>query len=239
MTQSKSTVVSLLALLGLAGCVVPPPGSPYATAPYPAPYGQPYAQPYGQPYPPPDELYYSGDQPMMVIGGETVFFLLGAEGWGYWDREHRWHHAPQHVSSHLESRYPRGNGFRPSPQASVGSVPAAARPGGGGWQGGGGGHPAPALAAPAAVTPGYQHQHQQPQAQPQQQPGQPQPGGYGRQHQPGGQPAYAAPASASPPPQRSFTPSAPPPQQQHAPASAPSGQAPAHQHRCPPDKPNC
>ena len=139
-------------LLPLAGCY-PPSEQPaaYAQPGYPQPGYPPQGPSYGyaQPgYPPPGYPpgayvpdgsvypgygYNNGEPSLLVDGGVTPLVVYGG-GWGYWDRHHEWHHAPDAVSRHLEEQreaggFHSGRGeFHQEEQRPVGGF----HPGGGG-----------------------------------------------------------------------------------------------------------
>jgi hypothetical protein len=142
MRNLTTMAFSLSALLGLGACV---------EVPQPAPQQAYMAGP--------DELIFVADQPEMVIDGMEVFFLYTPDGWGFWDAGHHWHRAPAGVIGRLETRYPHGNGLRPSQQAMSGARPAArgqtASPAGGQAAQGGQAHPATAATrAPVSASTG-------------------------------------------------------------------------------------
>jgi hypothetical protein len=105
-------------LLPLTGCVAPPPqpvGYGYYAQPgYPGAYDQPgyvgaYAQPdYGYP-----GFAYNDGSPTLFVEGATVPLIFFGGGWGYYDRDRRWHRAPDRVEHNLSQRFPGGNGYRP------------------------------------------------------------------------------------------------------------------------------
>lgn len=84
-------------LLPLAGCYVPPGGDGYG-----------YAQPYG--YQP--DAYagydYNGGSPYMSYEGAEMPLISYGGNWGFYDRERRFHRAPDSVGRNLESRHPQG-----------------------------------------------------------------------------------------------------------------------------------
>src|SRR5262245_41573879 len=103
-------------MLPLSGCVPPPaPGYNY----YPQP-GYPYPQA-GYPYPQEgysEDFSYPGyawneGAPSLFVGGVSLPLIFYDGGWGYWDRERRWHRAPAEVSRHLDFRRPGGVAWRP------------------------------------------------------------------------------------------------------------------------------
>ena len=95
--------ISILAalLLPLAGCYVPPDGD--------GAYG--YAQPYG----PGDYsgYQYNDGSPYMNYEGAEVPLIFYGGDWGFYDRDRRFHRAPDDVRRHLEERNPRGYDARP------------------------------------------------------------------------------------------------------------------------------
>jgi hypothetical protein len=114
-------------LLPLTGCVAPPPqpvGYGYYAQPgYPGAYPQPgYPGEYDQPgyvgaYAQPDYGYpgfaYNDGSPTLFVEGATVPLIFFGGGWGYYDRDRRWHRAPDRVEHNLSQRFPGGNGYRP------------------------------------------------------------------------------------------------------------------------------
>lgn len=116
-------------LLPLSGCYVPssdPSGyaqSPYLpSAAYAPGAGYEYAQPdypppgypaaaydpYGYVYP--GYSYNEGAPTLFVDGAATPLVLFGG-GWGYYDRRHNWHHAPDALARHLDHQQTSGAGF--------------------------------------------------------------------------------------------------------------------------------
>jgi translation initiation factor IF-2 len=134
-------------LLPLAGCVVPPPEGP---AMYPQPgYPGPYAQ---SDFSYPGYAYNNGS-PYYVDAGVSVPLIFYGGGWGYWDRNHGWHRAPDAVWHDLDRRHPGGVGYRPW-GGGPGGRPEGLRPGGfpgGGFQGRGG---QPWAGRPGGAPPG-------------------------------------------------------------------------------------
>jgi len=120
-------------LLPLSGCVVPPDQFGYGYG-YPSPgYAGVYPQP-GYEYS--GSPYYDGS-PTMAVEGSNVPLIFYGGSWGYWDRGHSWHHAPDNVSHNLNQRYP-GSGFHPGappPGGGFGGRPPGGPPPGGGFVG--------------------------------------------------------------------------------------------------------
>ena len=110
-----------LLLMGLSGCVAPPPPGVYG---YPGAYSQPgypaaYAQP-GYPVAPyadAGDIYpgynYNAGAPSIVVEGASVPLIYYGGSWGYYDGYRRFHRAPESVWRHLETRHPGGYGVRP------------------------------------------------------------------------------------------------------------------------------
>jgi len=115
------------------------------------------------------EVSFVDNEPIAVVDGESVAVLYDDDyGWGFWDGEHRWHHAPDRWHHRLEERFPRGEGIHRHPETFVRQQGetlrgpaggAAPRPGVPGSQFGAGG-PRPgvpgaqaAAARPQAFTP--------------------------------------------------------------------------------------
>jgi hypothetical protein len=121
-------------LLPLSGCVVPPDQVGYGYG-YPSPgYAGVYPQP-GYEYS--GSPYYDGS-PTMAVEGSNVPLIFYGGSWGYWDRGHSWHHAPDNVSHNLNQRYPGGSGFHPGappPGGGFGGRPPSGPPPGGGFVG--------------------------------------------------------------------------------------------------------
>ena len=120
-------------LLPLGGCVVPP-SAPYGYG-YPGsvPPGYPGSVPaYGPDYNYPGYAYNEGS-PTLFYEGATFPLIFYGGGWGFWDRDHRWHGAPEGVGRSLEMRHPGGVGYRPWGGGQFGRPegPGFVRPGGG------------------------------------------------------------------------------------------------------------
>jgi endonuclease YncB( thermonuclease family) len=101
------------------------------------------------------EINFIDSEPMAMVDGEPVAVLYDDDyGWGFWDGEHRWHHAPDGWHHRLEERFPRGEGIHRHPEMFVRQQtetlrgPAGSRPGMPGSQSVGG--------APRAGVPGSQ-----------------------------------------------------------------------------------
>ena len=133
-------------LLPLAGCYVPPPGPPaYVQPGYPPPG---YAAPYGSVYP---GYSYNDGSPTLFVEGAAVPLIFFGGGWGYYDRRHEWHRAPDEVGRHIEEQRAHGGHFdggRPG-----GGRPEGGRPPGGGGSGGFNFVPANAQGRPPAAAP--------------------------------------------------------------------------------------
>jgi hypothetical protein len=133
----RRALVMTALLLPLSGCYTappppPPPGYGYAPPAYPTPayptpaYPTPGYPPPGYapaPYDPYGQVYpgYTEDNgiPMMMVDGMAMALILSGGEWGYWDREHRWRHAPDAVNRHLHERQAGG-----VPGRAGGSPPA-------------------------------------------------------------------------------------------------------------------
>ena len=130
-------------MLPLAGCVVPPP--PAAAYPSPPPAAAPYPPPSGEfMYP---GYAYNNGAPTLIVGGLPMPLIFFGGTWGYWDRYHHWHRAPEPVWRHLEALHPGGFGPRPHGGGLYGHA-------GGPWLGRGG-----RQAGGGAYHPGYRGGH--------------------------------------------------------------------------------
>lgn len=98
----RSPLAFAVLLLPLAGCVVAPAGPYYARPVAPAPVAVIY----------PGYSYNDGS-PTLIVEGVTFPLIFYGGGWGYWDRFHRWHRAPEAVWNHLMRLHPGGAGYRP------------------------------------------------------------------------------------------------------------------------------
>jgi hypothetical protein len=140
-------LVSLM--LPLAGCYVAPsdpeygyaqPGYPSPPSGYPPPGYPPPAYPPGAyapaPYDPNAGTYapgygYNGGAPVIVEGGMAMPLVLFGGEWGYYDRDHHWHRAPEGVSRGFEAHRGDGGQFRPNagPHAESYPQPRSGQPG--------------------------------------------------------------------------------------------------------------
>jgi hypothetical protein len=150
-------------VLPVTGCYAPPP-PPYGAYGYPQPaYPQPgYPQPlYPSPgYPSadfsyPGFAYYEGS-PTIAVGGAVLPLIFLGGAWGYYDRDHSFHRAPDSVAHHLEGRYPGGSGYRPwaGPAGRPGGFAGTGYPGGFHPNGPPAGGPPPAGPPPGGQRPG-------------------------------------------------------------------------------------
>jgi len=80
------------------------------------------------------DINFIDNEPMINVDGDSVAVLYDRDyGWGYWDHDHRWHHAPDRWRSRLEERFPHGEGVHRHPETFVRQqnevlrAPAAAR----------------------------------------------------------------------------------------------------------------
>src|SRR5258708_878251 len=145
----RSPIALMALLLPLSGCVVPPDqvgyGYGYAPTGYPGAYAQPDSG-----YP--GYSYYDGS-PTLAVEGATVPLIFYGGNWGYWDRGHNWHHAPDNVAHNMNQRYPGGSGWGGNPAFH----PQGGPPPGGGFVGHAPGGPPPGAAfvghAPGAPPP--------------------------------------------------------------------------------------
>ena len=118
MRRTTTLAVPLL-LMGLGGCVAPPPSGVYG---YPGAYSQPgypgagYGYP-GAAYSDGGDIYpgynYNAGAPSIVVEGSSVPLIYYGGSWGYYDGYRRFHRAPDSVWRHLETRHPGGYGVRP------------------------------------------------------------------------------------------------------------------------------
>lgn len=104
-------------LLPLSGCYVAPQGPVYAQPGYPPGYGYPQPGYAPAPYDAYGDVYpgYSDNDgaPTLFVDGALMPLVFFGGGWGYYDGQHNWHHAPDAVSHHLEQRGASGGGFHP------------------------------------------------------------------------------------------------------------------------------
>jgi hypothetical protein len=124
-------------LLPLSGCYVPPADQGYGYAPaeyYPPGYpGGGYGP---APYQSAPDIYpgysYNDGQPTYLDGGMAVPLVLFGGQWGYYDRERRWHHAPDRISRDLEAHRAGGGHFHTNsvPRGEPGFQPRPGQPGG-------------------------------------------------------------------------------------------------------------
>jgi hypothetical protein len=88
-------------LLSLGGCVVTPAEPGYG-------YGQP-AYPGGEAYYDNSNVYpgysYNSGSPSLFVEGSAMPLTYYQGGWGYWDRERHWHHAPDQVERSLQRHH--------------------------------------------------------------------------------------------------------------------------------------
>jgi hypothetical protein len=57
---------------------------------------------------------------LIYVDGESVAVLFDQDyGWGFWDHDHRWHHAPDRWRSRLEEKFPHGEGVHRHPDTFV------------------------------------------------------------------------------------------------------------------------
>jgi hypothetical protein len=98
------------------------------------------------------DINFIDNEPLIYVDGESVAVLYDQDyGWGYWDHDHRFHHAPDRWRSRLEERFPHGEGvhrhpdtfvrqqneaLRASSVARTGAMGGGARPGMAGVPGG-------------------------------------------------------------------------------------------------------
>ena len=67
-----------------------------------------------------DGISYEGGVPVALVDGEPVFFFYDALlGFGFLDRLHRWHAAPERFRSHLDRFHPAGSGLRGLPHGEA------------------------------------------------------------------------------------------------------------------------
>ncbi len=99
-------------LVPLAGCYMPAGDYGYGAAQQPYGYAQPYPQPY-DPYAAAPGYSYNDGAPVIVEGGASVPLVFFGGEWGFYDRERRWHRAPEHAYRDLERRRESGAHFHP------------------------------------------------------------------------------------------------------------------------------
>lgn len=172
----RHSLVLVGLLLPLTGCNPPAqePAGYYAQPGYPAPgpgyaYGQPEYPPPGYPpgaYYPDANVYpgygYNNGEPSLLVDGAATPLVVFGGGWGYWDRRHNWHHAPDAVSRHLEEQreaggfHHGGRGFA-EPRPDRGFPPGGDfHPGGAGFGQPRAGDSLPPPGQPNRALPGFQ-----------------------------------------------------------------------------------
>jgi hypothetical protein len=90
----------------------------------------------------PVEVAFVDNEPLAYVDGESVAVLYDDDyGWGFWDGQHHWHHAPDQWRHRLDERFPHGAGISHHPETFVhqqvaafhgptgGGVPRAGTPG--------------------------------------------------------------------------------------------------------------
>ncbi len=176
----RGHVVLAALLLPLSGCYVAPQGPAYVQPGYPAGYVQPgYASgpydAYGSDYP---GYSYTDGSPTRFVDGSVMPLVMFGGSWGYYDRGHSWHRAPDALSHRLEQQRAMGGPFRPNGGGFQQGRPEG-RPGGGGFsQPRPEGRPAGGLGQPGPFgrpAPGGEQFHGQPAFRPTAAPAAPRP----------------------------------------------------------------
>jgi len=68
----------------------------------------------------PVDVTFVDNEPLAYVGGESVAVLYDDDyGWGFWDGEHHWHHAPDQWRHRLDERFPHGAGINRHPETFV------------------------------------------------------------------------------------------------------------------------
>jgi hypothetical protein len=147
-------------LLPLGGCYVAPPapaGYGYAPPGYPPPPPPLPSDPYASAYP---GYGYNGGAPVYYDAGIAVPLVLFGGAWGYYDRDHHWHRAPEGISRDLDAHRGGGRG-QPGAMPRPEGYPQqrAGQPGAVGYRPGEGPHPV-AAPRPAQGAPPRQGEHE-------------------------------------------------------------------------------
>jgi hypothetical protein len=81
----------------------------------------------------PVDVTFVDNEPLAYVDGESVAVLYDDDyGWGFWDGQHHWHHAPDQWRHRLDERFPHGAGISRHPETFVHQQAVAASTGHGG-----------------------------------------------------------------------------------------------------------